>query len=79
MTIVSRESLHLDRKSLCKVTGSTADLGEVAQACVCFANGARGRLLIGIEDDADASPANQRVEPGLLDRTTWASEPPQEA
>lgn len=68
MTTSSRESQHLDRKSIRKVTGSTADFGELAQDCVCFANGAGGTLLIGIEDDADAPPANQRVEPALLDR-----------
>jgi ATP-dependent DNA helicase RecG len=68
MTYVSRESQHLDRKSLRKVTGSTADYAELAQDCVCFANGAGGTLLIGIEDDADAPPATQRIEPALLDR-----------
>jgi hypothetical protein len=64
----SRESQHLDRKSLRKVTGSTADFGEFARDCVCFANGAGGTLLIGIEDDADAPSATQRIDPGLLDR-----------
>lgn len=62
------ESHHLDRKSLRKVTGSTADFGELAQACVCFANGSGGTLLIGIEDDADAPPASQHVDSALLDR-----------
>lgn len=68
MTTSSRESHHLDRKSLRKVTGSTADFGELARDCVCFANSAGGTLLIGIEDDADAPPATQRVDPALLDR-----------
>ena len=68
MTITSRESQHLDQKSLRKVTGPTADFGELAQDCVCFANGAGGVLLIGIEDDDDAPPAGQRVDPALLDR-----------
>ena len=68
MTASSRGSQHLDRKSLRKVTGSTADFAELAQDCVCFANGAGGTLLIGIEDDADAPAATQRVEPALLDR-----------
>lgn len=63
-----RESHHLDRKSLRKVTGTTADFAELAQDCVCFANGAGGTLLIGLEDDADAPPQAQRVEPALLDR-----------
>lgn len=68
MTITSRESQHLDQKSLRKVTGPTADFGQLARDCVCFANGAGGVLLIGIEDDDDAPPAGQRVDPALLDR-----------
>jgi len=68
VTTSSRESQHLDRKSIRKVTGSTADFGELAQDCVCFANSAGGTLLIGIEDHADAPPAGQRVDPALLDR-----------
>lgn len=64
----SRESQHIDRKSIRKVTGSTADFGELAQDCVCFANGAGGTLLIGIEDDCVAPPVDQRVDPGLPDR-----------
>ncbi len=63
-----RESQHLDRKSLRKVSGSTANFAELAQDCVCFANGAGGTLLIGIEDDADAPTPTQRIDPGLLDR-----------
>jgi len=68
VTITSRESQHLDQKSLRKVTGPTADFGQLARDCVCFANGAGGVLLIGIEDDDDAPPAGQRVDPALLDR-----------
>jgi len=68
MTTPSRcESQHLDRKSLCLVTGAKADFGELTQACVCFANAAGGTLLIGIEDHAETPPADQRVEPALLD------------
>ena len=63
-----RESQHLDYKSLRKVAGSTADFGELSQDCVGFANSAGGTLLIGIEDGADAPPANQRIDPALLDR-----------
>ncbi len=66
--MTTRESHTLDRKSLRLVTGAKPDFGELAQACVCFANAAGGTLLIGIEDDAEAPPADQRVEPGLLDR-----------
>jgi ATP-dependent DNA helicase RecG len=62
------ESQHLDRKSIRTVTGATAAFGELAQDCVCFANAAGGMLLIGIEDDAEAPPAGQRVDSALLDR-----------
>jgi len=62
------EGHHLDRKSLRKVTGTTADFAELAQDCVCFANGAGGVLLIGIEDSETHPPANQHIDPSLLDR-----------
>ena len=62
------EGRSLDRKSLRLVTGKTADFNELAKDCVCFANGSGGQLLIGIEDDATAPPATQRVPPDLLDR-----------
>lgn len=44
------EDQHTDRKSLHTVTSKTADWEALAKDCVCFANGAGGRLLIGIED-----------------------------
>ena len=66
--MTTRESYTLDRKSLRLVTGTKPDFGELAQDCVCFANAAGGTLLIGIEDDTEAPPADQRVEPALLDR-----------
>lgn len=67
MTSTPRESQHLDRKSIRQVTGVTADFHELAQNCVCFANGAGGTLLLGIEDDSDAPPSAQRIDPLLLD------------
>lgn len=57
-----------ESKSLRKVAGATADFPDLAQHCVCFANASGGTLFIGIEDDADAPPATQRVDPALLDR-----------
>jgi ATP-dependent DNA helicase RecG len=64
----SCESQYFEQKSLRKVVGPTADFSELAQHCVCFANGAGGTLVIGIEDNANAPPSNQRIEPSLLDR-----------
>ncbi|MDR2215355.1 MAG: putative DNA binding domain-containing protein [Nevskiaceae bacterium] len=66
--MTSRESHHLDRKSLRLVTGSKTDFDALAQDCVCFANAVGGTLLIGVENDTDAPPASQRIVPSLLDR-----------
>jgi len=68
MTMPPPESHHVDKKSLRKVTGAAADFGELARDCVCFANSAGGTLLLGIEDDEDAPPATQQIDPALLDR-----------
>jgi len=62
------EDQHTDRKSLRTVAGKTADWEALAKDCVCFANGAGGRLLIGIEDGETLPPAGQTVAPELLDR-----------
>lgn len=62
------EGHHVDHKSLRKVSGATADFHEIACDCVCFANGAGGRLLIGIEDGDAGPPETQRIDPSLLDR-----------
>lgn len=65
---MTREDQHTDLKSLRTVTGKSADWAALAQDCVCFANGAGGRLLIGIEDGQTLPPADQVVVPELLDR-----------
>lgn len=62
------EGQHLDRKSLRLVSGPTANFAALAQDCVCFANSAGGRLLVGIEDGLEQPPSDQRVDRALLDR-----------
>lgn len=62
------EDQATERKSLRIVTGRTADWDDVARACVCFANGVGGRLLIGIEDDEAVPPAGQLVPSDLPER-----------
>lgn len=62
------EDQHTDRKSLRTITGRTADWDAVARACVCFANGSGGRLLIGIEDGQALPPPGQTVAGDLLER-----------
>ncbi|NWG27037.1 MAG: putative DNA binding domain-containing protein [Ignavibacteriaceae bacterium] len=38
------------------------DWNELAKDCVCFANAKGGSILIGVEDDIDTPPANQKIE-----------------
>lgn len=66
--IDTEEGQRLDRKSLRVVQGPSADFEELAKDCVCFANGSGGQLLIGIEDTASLPPAQQRIDPRVLDR-----------
>jgi ATP-dependent DNA helicase RecG len=38
------------------------DWNELAKDCVCFANAKGGSILIGVEDNIDTPPANQKIE-----------------
>lgn len=62
------EDQHTNRKSLRTVSGKSADWDVLAKDCVCFANGAGGRLLIGIEDGEALPPAGQMLRNLLLSR-----------
>jgi len=62
------EDQHTDRKSLRAIIGRTADWDDLARACVCFANGAGGRLMIGIEDGEALPPPTQMVAPELIEK-----------
>lgn len=64
---MSLEGQLLDKKSLRVVTGCSASWKELAKDCIAFANAEGGRLLIGIENDADMPPAGQSIDPGLPD------------
>jgi ATP-dependent DNA helicase RecG len=61
------ESHDRDQKSLRVLTKPNPAFLELAQDCVCFANGAGGTLFIGIEDGAHEPPPDQRIDPTLLD------------
>mgnify|MGYP000205702357 FL=1 len=58
--IMEENSLY-DKKSLCEITGKSADWNEVAKDCVAFSNAQGGVIDYGIEDDADAPPTDQKV------------------
>ena len=63
---MSLEDQQTDLKSLRTVIGKSADWQSLAKDCVCFANGAGGRLLIGIEDGQSLPPPAQRVPVEVL-------------
>jgi ATP-dependent DNA helicase RecG len=63
-----KEGPRLDRKSLRVIEGKSSDFIQLAQDCVCFANGAGGHILIGIENGAEVPPPDQRISPDLLER-----------
>lgn len=56
-----KENSLYDKKSLREITGKNADWNEVAKDCVAFSNALGGVIDYGIEDDADAPPADQKV------------------
>ena len=56
-----KENSLYDKKSLREITGKCADWNEVAKDCVAFSNAQGGVIDYGIEDDADAPPADQKV------------------
>lgn len=64
---MSLEGQQVDQKSLRAVTGRTADWAEFIKDCVAFANASGGRLLVGIEDDQQVPPAEQRIPSDLPD------------
>ena len=59
-SIMKENSLY-DKKSLREITWKNADWNEVAKDCVAFSNAQGGVIDYGIEDDADAPPADQKV------------------
>jgi len=60
------ENSQTDKKSLRAITKRNPDWNELAKDCVCFANAFGGRLLFGIEDDADAPPPHQEVPDDIV-------------
>ncbi|MFK2084782.1 ATP-binding protein [Bacteroides fragilis] len=59
------ENSLYDKKSLREITGKSVDWDEVAKDCVAFSNAQGGVIDYGIEDDADAPPADQKVSENI--------------
>jgi len=62
------EDKNRDYKSLRKVIGSKANLRDLAETCVCFANAQGGKIIIGIEDKDSEPPVNQKVQQEELNK-----------
>ena len=65
---MSLENQQVERKSLRKVTGATADWNDLAKAGVGFANSSGGKILVGIEDGQVMPPAGQQIPSDLPER-----------
>lgn len=63
-----KENSLLDKKSIAILQGSKANLKELAKDCVCFANAAGGKIIIGIEDEENMPPKEQKISNNLLDK-----------
>lgn len=64
---MSQEGQLVDKKSMRAITGRNADWDGLAKDCVAFANAQGGRLLIGIEDDAETPALGDKVDPHIAD------------
>jgi ATP-dependent DNA helicase RecG len=65
---MSSEGQTFERKSIRYALGRAADLDKLAEDCVGLANAVGGVIHLGIEDDALAPPADQRLAADLPER-----------
>jgi ATP-dependent DNA helicase RecG len=56
------ENKSLDKKSLRFLKGKQTDWDELAKDCVAFANAQGGEILIGIEDNSNQPPKDQKIK-----------------
>lgn len=62
-----KENQFKEKKSLRLFTKNNPDWKSLAKDCVCFANSRGGIIAIGIEDNSDTPPENQRIPVDLLE------------
>lgn len=63
-----KENSLLDKKSIAIVKGGKANWKELAKDCVCFANSAGGKIIIGIEDTDSEPPKGQKISDDLIEK-----------
>lgn len=61
------ENERYDKKSLRLFTKQNSDWKSLVKDCVCFANAKGGIIDIGIEDNDNLPPIDQKIENGFLD------------
>lgn len=62
------ENTQIEYKSLKKAYGTKANLKNMAETCVCFANAQGGTLYIGIENDNLLPPENQKITQTVINK-----------
>lgn len=70
---MSPEGQGMDKKSLRKVLGGTANWDAIVVDCVAFAKASGGLLLIGIENDAgmNSNPSGKHVARKKYEGYSW--------
>lgn len=62
------EGKNIDKKSIKFLKGKNTNWSELAKDCVAFANNIGGFIYIGIEDDDNSPPKNQKIsEESIID------------
>lgn len=62
------ENYNFDKKSIRIIKGASSNLKELAKDCVCFANAYGGEIHIGIEDNENEPPPNQKIPNSLIQK-----------
>lgn len=55
------ENIMYDKKSLRSIQGKTSNFTELAKDFIAFSNAQGGIIDIGIEDDSELPPTNQKI------------------
>lgn len=63
-----KENQEIEKKSIKIISGNNPDWDHLARECVCFANAFGGIIYIGIEDNKEAPPSDQKIDRGLLEK-----------
>ncbi len=60
------ESIHFEKKSLKLLSGNNPDYHGLAKECVGFANAKGGIIIIGIENDEELPPKDQKISDVII-------------